>query len=514
MKNIKSFVLLLVFLHLSGFAFAAISKAWINRSSGITEGKVNCLYIGGQSEPFILAGTDKALYRSASDRNAFQPVLQLYGNFKTINQITADVHDATTLYSATDAGVFVSRDQGETWDNIFAPGGALARKTLCLLVDDENIYVGTTDGLYMRVQGETDWKKDSRELGKTVIFHLADGGDYFYAATENEVYRVKKNGGELQKIYTAIGQQDEEEEFDEEGEPIRQTVIKDLLSERSGKRLFVVSGHELLVSEDGGENWDNWITENLPVEFVRKLFVAGAESIYAATEKGVFCFKGQRWDNDVTGLTTNFVNDIAADESGELVLATLNGVFVKGEGAEDLAHMSYSDIAQNFTAEPSIKDVQKMAIEYANVNPEQISSWHNQARTKALLPSLSLGFNRADAELVHWDTGPNPDVLTKGRDYLDWSTTLSWDFSDLVWSSDRTSIDSRAKLMSELRQDILDQVTRLYFERRRIQSELVSNKDSDFDREMRVEELTALIDGLTGGEFSRRTHKDSPSEKR
>jgi len=65
-----------------------------------------------------------------------------------------------------------------------------------------------------------------------------------------------------------------------------------------------------------------------------------------------------------------------------------------------------------------------------------------------------------------------------------------------------------------LRQDILDQVTRLYFERRRIQSELVSNKDSDFDREMRVEELTALIDGLTGGEFSRRTHKDSPSEKR
>lgn len=164
----------------------------------------------------------------------------------------------------------------------------------------------------------------------------------------------------------------------------------------------------------------------------------------------------------------------------------------------------------NFKNEPTIKDVQDMAIAYANVNPAQINSWHNQSRAKAFLPTVAVGLNRGDGEMYHWDTGPNPDVMRKGNDYLDWSTVLSWDFGDFVWSSDHTSIDSRSKLMSELRQDILDQVTRLYFERRRIQIELVQNKDLTseicLEKQMRVEELTALLDGLTGGKFSDSSH--------
>jgi hypothetical protein len=65
--------------------------------------------------------------------------------------------------------------------------------------------------------------------------------------------------------------------------------------------------------------------------------------------------------------------------------------------------------------------------------------------------------------------------------------------------------------MVELREDILDQVTRLYFERRRIQVELITYEPLDpqveIDKEMRVAELTALIDALTGGEFSGRIKK-------
>jgi hypothetical protein len=511
MKSNSSIITILIFLHLCGFAFAAINKAWIDRSAGLTEGKVNCLYVGGNSRTFLLAGTDKALYRSDSTRRTFQPVLQLYGNFKTINQIQNDVSDTATLYSATDAGVFVSQDQGLTWENIFSPSSALARKVFCVLADRGNVYAGTADGLYVRTVGEVTWKKEAHELGKSIVFHLADAGEFIYAATANEVYRLEKNTGELKKVFAAIDRHDEEQEFDDEGEPIRQSLVKDLVSVNNGKQVFAVIGRELLVTEDQGESWDNWITENLPVEFVRRLFVN--ERMVAATEKGIFFFENDRWENDVTGLTSNFVNDVAIDTNGDVFLATLNGVFAKDTGEDVAANINYDDISQYFKTEPTIKDVQKMAIEYANVNPTQIKSWHNQSRTKALLPSLSVGLNRADTDLVHWDTGPNPDVLTKGRDFLDWSTTVSWDFSDLVWSSDRTAIDSRAKMMSELRQDILDQVTRLYFERRRIQIELVSLKESDWDREMRVEELTALLDSFTGGEFSRRAQKDSPVKK-
>jgi hypothetical protein len=61
--------------------------------------------------------------------------------------------------------------------------------------------------------------------------------------------------------------------------------------------------------------------------------------------------------------------------------------------------------------------------------------------------------------------------------------------------------------MVELRNDIIDEITRLYFERRRIQVELLQNPPKDLtkrvDKELRVEELTANIDGMTGGYFSR-----------
>ncbi len=90
---------------------------------------------------------------------------------------------------------------------------------------------------------------------------------------------------------------------------------------------------------------------------------------------------------------------------------------------------------------------------------------------------------------------------------MDWSASVSWDLGELIWNDDQTSIDSRSKLMVELREDVLDQVTRLYFERRRLQAEVAALATAEpqilFDKEMRIEELTALIDGFTGGGFSR-----------
>ena len=99
---------------------------------------------------------------------------------------------------------------------------------------------------------------------------------------------------------------------------------------------------------------------------------------------------------------------------------------------------------------------------------------------------------------------------------MGFDVSLSWDFSDLVWSTDQTTIDSRAKLMVELREDILDQITRLYFERRRLQIELASHSYDDplmeVDKQLRIEELTALIDAFTGSEFSKGIEQGANNE--
>jgi hypothetical protein len=174
----------------------------------------------------------------------------------------------------------------------------------------------------------------------------------------------------------------------------------------------------------------------------------------------------------------------------------------------------YQAFIDKLSFEPSIQDVQRMAIDYNEVDEGKIKHWRRASQRKALLPTLSVGIDREATELFHWDTGVNPDQLRKGRTTWDWDVSLAWDFSDLIWNNDQTSIDSRSKLMVELREDILDQVTRLYFERKRLQVELASTNNPEeyqVEKHMRLEELTALIDSLTGGEFSQRI-KEGHSE--
>ena len=54
----------------------------------------------------------------------------------------------------------------------------------------------------------------------------------------------------------------------------------------------------------------------------------------------------------------------------------------------------------------------------------------------------------------------------------------------MIFSTEQTSIDVRSRLMVQLRDDILDEVTRLYFERRRLQLELASKSKVKSDKEL------------------------------
>ena len=58
----------------------------------------------------------------------------------------------------------------------------------------------------------------------------------------------------------------------------------------------------------------------------------------------------------------------------------------------------------------------------------------------------------------------------------------------------------------ELRNDILDQVNKLYFERLRVKSELdklaLEDRNKRFDKQLKFQELTASLDALTSGYYS------------
>lgn len=87
-------------------------------------------------------------------------------------------------------------------------------------------------------------------------------------------------------------------------------------------------------------------------------------------------------------------------------------------------------------------------------------------------------------------------------------TDISWDLGDALFSSSQTSINSREKLMVDLRRDILSETTRIYYERRRLQIDLIYtpslSEQEHLERLIRLDELSALLDALTDGFLSKR----------
>jgi len=148
--------------------------------------------------------------------------------------------------------------------------------------------------------------------------------------------------------------------------------------------------------------------------------------------------------------------------------------------------------------------------------PEKIEWMRNAAKNKAWLPELSFGMDGDVGRTVDLDRGGtnDPDFYIEGPGDKDWGWDfdVSWDLGEIIWNQDQTSIDVRSKLMVQLRNDVLDEVTKLYFERRRLQLEALSTdfkgNEKKVLKDLRLQELTANIDALTGGYLTARLKED------
>ena len=162
--------------------------------------------------------------------------------------------------------------------------------------------------------------------------------------------------------------------------------------------------------------------------------------------------------------------------------------------------------------EPNAREVMNAVVRYADVKNSKIQRWQASSRMAALLPTFSFGRDFSRGNSIDIDRrGTNaPDFYITGPDDISkkWDMGVSWDLGDFIWSSNQTSIDSREKLMVELRNDILAESTRIYYERRRTQMESLfsppENEQDHLENMLRIDELTSLLDGMSGGYFSKR----------
>ena len=172
-------------------------------------------------------------------------------------------------------------------------------------------------------------------------------------------------------------------------------------------------------------------------------------------------------------------------------------------------------VLASFAHEPSVLDVQKAAASYAEVAPEVYASWRGQTEWANLMPE------RVNGEIYYLDRDEKDVRTTQSTqsqaetvsldDHVRYKAVVEWDFTRLLFNPDTLTASRERSRIIERREDLLTTVNKLYFARRQLQAETAIKPIEDTKRlirtELRLASLTADLDALTGGWFSKQLNK-------
>jgi len=300
--------------------------------------------------------------------------------------------------------------------------------------------------------------------------------------------------------------------------------IHDLIaSKHDPQELFLATESGVFQSRDGGHRWEPLPKSGLQSTSVYQLaYAAKGDRLYAATPRGIYAYEARtlRWTGLFEGLAKDRTQGLAVLNEEKLIAITGEGFvqyplasLVPEAGPGMTLYQPPDETLALFkeliSREPTAREVHKRVIQYADVANGKIKRWQVGSRLAALLPTFSFGKNLDRNASITTYSGKyitGPEDVSKG-----WDSDVSWDLGDAIYSSDQTSIDSREKMMVELRNDLLSEVTRIYYERRRLQIDLVftlpATEQEHLENLLRLDELTALLDGMTDGFFSKRVEQ-------
>lgn len=487
------------------FCFTGFCEAgWVFVSYGIKEPYANSVFVDSQKGT-VYAATDSFVYVSEDQGKNWKQIFSTSGKENKVNFISVILKDKPVILVATSEGLYLSVDSGEIWHKTYQ------KNVNCInCVKTGIIYIGTDEGVFASQDNAGTWQFASAGLGSVAIKYIEiDSAGNIYACAENRIFKSGDSAVTWKKLYSMVKNDAPEdvlyEEFPEETEESFRKINSLSADASDACKIYAATSKGVIFSGSEGENWSFMTEIGLDSSEVKHIIVVSGKP-YIVTRKGVFEYdaKNSRWSQLYTGASLKDARFLSVDlKSSTIWVAAGNGVF-KSEKTQDVSFGEDMKLPEyvigKFNKEPAISEVQRAAIRYAEVHPDKIKNWRKEARIKALIPEFDLGYDKnisLSTTTNSFTVGPN-----------DWSMDLRWNIGDIIFSDDQTNIDVRSRLMVELRDDILDDITRLYYERRRIQVDMLisypKSEKEKYDKLLRIEELTASIDALTGGYFSAR----------
>lgn len=468
-------------------------------------------------ENAIYLATKDSLYKTTDMKRDWQPIFMLPSGS---NEISCFTGTAQGLYAGTKKGLFRSLDGGATWKNVFKTIIPERCSVLCIYTAPgrpDKIWIGTERGVFASENAGDRWHDISGILKNRPVRCLVINNESVYAGADDGLYTGKKGLeiGERLLVSSAAGDPEEPvpDEMSPSAEP-REARVN--FVSPAGNRLYAAGYKKILYSDDEAKTWRVFTRTGLSGG-MNALLASEDGMLYCATTKGVFEYSPdkERWLELYSGRDQKLcVRALMIDNrNSNLLWALTDKGLYRFESGQFMADQ-YSDVERRtkvlkiiFDREPAFKELREAAMKYAEVEPGKIKNWRWEARLRALLPKIAFGKDNTKSTNTEIYTSATRDYAVVGPEDIStgWDLSISWELGDLIWSDDQANIDVRSRLTTQLRNDILDDLRRIYYERKRLQYELMNNSGDlkkEFENELRLSELTQAIDDLTGNYLS------------
>ena len=497
---------------------SGISFSWQEQTRVLSSDNIILLASDWEDKNVIYAVSENIVYKTCDGGKSWQKKYHDGKTNKKINRIYIDQNSSKIIYLSTEEGLYQSKNKGDSWVRIFKGNSDLESNCLYMAKSKRIMYLGTQSGLFISNDQGKEWVKSSSQFSDSIISSIVvspQDDKIVYLACEKGIFITEDDGKNWKRIYVSYGSETPSEDYDDYDTEVSSWVVDIkymVISPTVLHKIFFLTKNGVFFTENKGERWQEITNSGLLSLNIRSIKISDKDDVFTATDKGIFKKEAEKdyWVKISSELISQDFNDLSISGDGFIWIAGKDGVFkiefsdkdesIDNDSTKEQGNQKIS-LDSLFKQEPTIEEVQKAAIDYADVNMDKIKNWKVQARMRALIPSFSVDYDKTITTAL----GSSYDKVQVGP--RDWGMSLGWDLADLIWSGDQTSIDTRSRLTVQLRQDILDQLTHLYFERRKLKVELLLSSPQDekekLYKEFEIQEITANIDGLTNGYFSK-----------
>ena len=498
-----------------------------------------------------LVASERELY-VRNGAQGWKRVLALQGRATRIKKLLHEPLNPSKVYCLTEKEVLLADLKSGRIERLFREGDPAKNRLFDLALSPVNanhIYLGTEKGLFVSKDGGHTWKSRARwpeNQAVTFLGFLPFRPATLLLGTSRELFFSRDAGESYESGFSlsflAWKDAEDEDSTEMEGPFSPRFSSFAYASREDARRIWVGTAEGVFESHDEGASWTQLPESGLEDRHILDLVSSDRSGeLFAATRRGIFHFSFQekRWERIPLGLvhppTSLSIQSLPGGKEEKLLVAAGHEVFEwtlepgpsPASGPLFIPSPERVELYQKLISlEPPVREIRKRAIRYGQLGNGKITRWHWASRLRAFIPDLSFKKDFSLSENIDIDRGgtSDPDRFIRGPEEADrgWDFGLTWNLGDFLYSSNQTSIDNRAKLLVELRESILSQVTRLYYERRKIQMEIFlsgppATPQEHWDRLLRLDELTSLIDALTDGFLSERleaTYQNHPELNR